>query len=297
MYRAMRLAAVIACLLPALSRADDAIVVRIRRNQQGDKVKQTHIETESTNTVITDATGAKVAESKASKGINSTYTDEILAKEKGKKATKLARTYDSASMTKDAEEIPVDLKGKTVLVERTGTKHAIKYVNGDEPADKAQQFLREEFRDGQEDDSSDLEAAIVPKDAVKSGTAWKCDMPKLIATFGKSGMTIDATKSTATGKLLRVYQKGNATYGILDVTIDFVITDFGKKATGPQFAKDATMQIKMNMDVCIDGTTTGGKADVTMVLHAYLKVNQNGMDLGIDVVTRRTLKETNELLK
>lgn len=296
MFRSAWLAAIVA-FVPALVCADEPITIKIRRNQAGDQVKQTHNETETNTAVVSDAGGVKIAEQKNSKSSVSTYTEEIIAKEPGKRPTKTKRTYESAKMSKDGEETEVPLKGKSVLIERKGAKHSFKLADGGQLDETAGTFLQEEFKNERDEDNTVIEDAIVPKNPVKTGDTWKCDVPKLIEAFSKEGMKIDAKKSTASAKLLRVYKKGTATYGVLDIVFDFIVTDFGNKAAGPMLAKPATMKISFNMDVCIDGSTSSGKADVTMDLRAVMKTKQGDMDLEVNVVSKRTLKETNELLK
>jgi|GEM_PF-1064161 len=286
------------CILSPFSLADEPVTIKLRRNQQGDKVRQTRVETDTNIAALLDGTGAKVAEQKTSKEVSSKFTEEIIAKEKGKRATKVKRTYESAQMKKDDQTVDVPLEGKTVIVERKGDKHSFQLAGGGTISQEAAAFLRDEFKDKREDDASDLEESFVPKSPVKAGDTWKCDLAKLIKTFSKEGMKIDAKKSSANAKLLRTYSKDGVPFGVLDVEMVFTITDFGKGgATEPKLAKDATMKIHMTMDVAIDGSTSSGKGTVTMDLRALMKVKQGDMDVDVDVVNKRTLIETNELLK
>ena len=49
-------------------------------------------------------------------------------------------------------------------------------------------------------------------------------MAEVAAEMSESGMAIDDQKSTASGKLTKVYDKGGKKFGVIEVTMELVVT-------------------------------------------------------------------------
>src|SRR5687767_15048154 len=103
--------------LPVL--AAEKYTLKIEKPEQvGDRIKATtNADTENVM-VLRDGTGNVVRDHKETNVASATFVETIVAKEQGKRASKLLRKYESATQTKDGKKRELDLAGKTVIVER-----------------------------------------------------------------------------------------------------------------------------------------------------------------------------------
>jgi len=295
--KCIRLVVLVLAAGPAIVLAADPVTISFRRNQEGEKARRTKVETESKTVVVSDADGNKRQEQKNSKEHSCTSIEEFLEKTAGKKAAKLKVAFEAAGMKINDNAETLTLKGKTVMVERKEKNTTFNFADGEEVQGADAAFLKDEYGGGNDGDDGSLEKALLPKNPVAVGDTWQGDMQRLAEDFGKDKLTIDVKKSTATCKLLRIYKKGDMTYGVLDLKLNMIITDLGKADPNLRLAKDATMNIHLSMDRCIDGTTSSGKATATMELKAMMKVKQDGAELTVNVTNVRTMTETNEPVK
>ena len=188
------------------------------------------------------------------------YTDEVIEKAAGsKKPTKLKRTYETAELKAKDADGDIGLTGKTVLIEKKGDTY--EFTVGDKPVSgKAAEMLGKEFNRKSETD----ETAFLPKNPVKVGDSWKPDLPAMAKELGSDGMTVDVAKSTATASLKKVYKKGDATFGVIDVELDLVVTKVGGGGMEIPLNAGSKLTIKVELDGCIDGTLSTGQSKMTM---------------------------------
>ena len=258
MTRCLILAFAFALAPAALLAQGEAILIKVKKPAMGDKGKETKVSTEVVN-VNGSAMGQAIKEEQK-KVTDSAFTDEVLEIAEGaKKPTKFNRTYEKAEVTVKGETKKISVEGKTVLVVR-GDKKNTYTIDGKPVAEDAEQFLTEEFSGKKDDDSFGM---LLPTEPVKAGDTWKIDIAKVVKAF-EDNIGVDAEKSKGTGKLVKTYKKGDATFGQFDVTIDLAVNKFG---AGPQAfpVKPGTvLVIKFSMDGCLDGTEETGKATMTM---------------------------------
>ena len=236
----------------------EAITIKLKKSTVGDIAKETKLSTEILN-VNGNAMGEAIKD-ETKKVTATAFTDEVLEVAEGStKPTKFKRSYEKAEVTLKGETKKISVEGKTVLVEKKDKKFTFT-IDGKPVAEDAEQFLTEEFSGKKDDDSF---AFLLPKDAVKAGETWKIDLAKVAKEF-EDNMTVDAEKSTGTGKLIKTYKKAGATYGEFEVTIDLSIAKFGAGAQAFPVKPGAMMSIKFKMDGCLDGTEEAGQATMTM---------------------------------
>jgi hypothetical protein len=188
-----------------------------------------------------------------------TYTDEVIEKPAGApKPTKVKRTYESAELTVKGQKQDLGLKGQTVLIEKKGDKYTFTAA-GKPLAGKAAELLGKEFSAKKQTRDEDF----LPGKPVKVGETWKIDVTKVAAEMSEGGMVIDDQKSTASGKLTKVYDKGGKKFGVIEVTMDLVATTL---KSGPQEVplKDSKLTLALVLDGCIDGTEATGSGKMSM---------------------------------
>src|SRR5207302_10305241 len=111
------------------------------------------------------------------------YKEEIVEKEKGKKATKLRRVYDKAVSTEEGKDKDLPYSGKTLLIEKKGGKYTFQIEGGDALSDKQVPNLAEEF--ARQQDEEQLQEQFLPKKAVAVNDGWEIDKDALKTLFAK----------------------------------------------------------------------------------------------------------------
>jgi predicted RNA-binding protein with TRAM domain len=257
MDRSLALALVVA-FCPAAFAQGDAVTIKIKKLAVGDKAKETKLATEVVN--VNGTAMGQVIKEEQKKTTDAVFSDEVLEIAEGaKKPTKFNRTYQKAEVTTKGMTNKISVEGKTVLVVR-GEKSNTYTIDGKPVPQDAEQFLNEEFSGKKEDDSFEM---LLPKDPVKAGDTWKIDIAKVTKSF-EDNMEIDASKSKGTGKLIKTYKKGDAVFGLFEVSIELAVTKFGTGAQAFPVKPGTSLTINFTMDGCLDGSEETGKATMTM---------------------------------
>jgi hypothetical protein len=258
-------------LMAATLRADDGTVtIKIKQAGPGDKVKETKSETVTNKVSFTVMGMDMVKEDKVVTKF--VYVDEVITKPTGAKmATKLKRSYETAEMSKNGEKQDLDLAGKTVTIEKGDSGYAIT-VDGKELTGPAADLLKKEFRKDKSLDDEDL----LPKEPIKVGGTWKIDVG-LVAKDASGELDIDVAKSSATGKLVKVYDKGGHKYGVMELTMDLTLNKIGGEGQTVELKPDSKMKFTATIDGCIDGSTAEVAGKITV------KGGFTGTTMGIDL--------------
>jgi len=271
-----RFVAVLAVGLLSLAglRADDGpITLKFKKTAAGDVVKETKTES-GTNKVSFTVMGMDKNQDETSV-TRTVYTEEVVEKPAGaRRATKLKRVYETAEMTKNGEKQELALAGKTVVVEKEKDKDGYKItVDGKEPEGLAAVVLGKEFRKEKQVSDEDF----LPKAPVKVGDTWKIDVAPL-AKDAAGELDIDADKSSGTGKLTKVYDKGGHKFGVVEVTLDLAVSKLGGGG-GQEVELKAGSKLTATavLDVAVDGSTPGGTMKMTV------KGEFTGTTMGIDL--------------
>ena len=265
------LAILVVGLAAATLRADDGpVTIKVKQAKPGDTIREVKAE-RSTQKMTFSVMGKDTSkdEQEASKFV---YTEEVVTRPAGaKRATKLRRTYETAEVTKNGEKQDVGLAGKTVVIETAGDGYTIT-VDGNEPTGVAADLLKKEFKKEKQVTDEDL----LPKDPVKVGGTWKVDVA-MLAKDAEGEFDVDVAKSSATGKLIRVYDKGGKKFGVMEITMDLALNKIG--GGGQEFEVKPGSRLKMTatMDACIDGTASTASGKMTMT------GNITGTVMGTDV--------------
>lgn len=254
----------LAGLLAAPAIAQEKFTIKIRKDAKGDVLKVTETETEKGSMKIT--VNNMVMPKDEDKGHSAAYTEKIVEKEDGKRATKVERTYTRAEMTKDGNKITPSFVGKTVLIERVGGGYKFsidgKELSGDDAA-----FFTEEFKDKKREDEEDIEKLFLPKEAVAVNSTWKPDAAAVVKELMKdaeSPLDIDAAKATASGKLLKAYKQGGKQYGVVEITVNLPLKAIGAGAMKIEMEAGSNIKLTFGFDGCIDGSASAGKMAMNM---------------------------------
>lgn len=259
---------------------DGPVTIKLKKGGAGTVTKETKTE-KAENKVGISIMG--MVQNKVEGGSSKfVYTDEVIEQPAGaKKPTKLKRAYETAELKTTADQGGIDLAGKTVLIEKKGDKYEFTADGKPLPA-KAATFLDKEFNKKTEAD----EEAFLPKKPVKVGDTWKPDLPALTKELASEGMTVDVDKSKATATLKKVYKKGDATFGVIEVDLELLVTKVGGGGMEIPLNDGSKLAIKVELDGCIDGTLTTGTSKMT------LKGNLAGEVMGVALTIALTADNT-----
>jgi hypothetical protein len=246
--------------------ADEPITIKLKKAGKGDVVKET--KTEDVTNLADVTAGGQTMSSEEKMGSKMVYTDEVLEKgEKDSKPTKLVRTYETADVTKKGEKVDVGLAGKAVVIEKGKDKYTFK-MEGGKLTTEAAELLDKEFN---KKDEPDMEEVMMPKKAVKVGDTWEVDAKAVEKMFGDE-LKVDADKVKVTGKLVKVYDKDKAKFGVVDFAIELPIASVNVMGQPLQTTDGSKLKVTITLDGCIDGSVYGGTSSGKMEGNVGLKV-------------------------
>lgn len=180
------------------------------------------------------------------------YTEEILEQPPAaRKPTKLRRVYTTAQKTTDGTKKVCAFEGKTVVIE---TKDKPVFTADGVPIAKEDALeLEPEFNRKSGEDPDPEDEDFLPSKPVGVNETWKVDKAIFAKTFGKNA-TFDADGVTIIGKLVKVYKKGSAQFGVIEISITLVPTAWKISGTTIPLNKGSKIVMAVTMDRCIDGT-------------------------------------------
>jgi len=237
--------------------AADAVTVKIRKIAAGDMVQVTSVESMETVSKLT--ANGKTEEKTEKTGLKVKFTEEVLTLDKdGKKPATARRSYEKAEATKgDAAATAISLVGKPIDIALDKDGKYTFTQDGKPVGPDALDILVKDFAKK----GNNRDEVVFPKTPVKPGDSWPIEIEKAAADLAGEGATIDFKKSTATGKLVKTYEQGGKTFGVIEVTMDLVVTELKSGQTIPLKA-GSNIKIEVVLDGCIDGTESTGKSNV-----------------------------------
>ncbi len=288
----------LAGLLAAPVAAQEKYTIKIRKDAKGDVVKVTETDSEKGKMKIT-VMGMDMPKDE-DKGMSAAFTEKIIEKEAGKRATKIERTYTKAELTRDGSRITPSFVGKTVVVERTDKAYKFT-VDGKELSGDDAKFLTEEFKDKKKDDDSDLEHLLLPKEAVAVNGTWKPDVAAVVKEMMKDAeapLSVDAAKAMATGKLLKAYKQDGKQYGIIEIEMTLPLKEIGAGAMKIAMEAGSNIKLTFRFDGCIDGSSNSGKMDMVMDMKMIGTLKTpDGVEVKLDGNVRKNASKTQEQAK
>jgi hypothetical protein len=268
MVRSIRLAVALGlALAPAAARADEAYAIKIKEPAKGDVSQVDSTDKTDSQTKLLDAAGKLFADPNGKAVLDkaettekaAAYRETVLDKEPGKRrATRLERHYDKAQATAGGKAKDLPYQGKTVVIEKKEGKYHFRIKDGAElEGDDAKQ-LDEEFNKDP-DEEFDLQKAVLPGKAVAVNGTWKLDMGPLVASFARATkMQIDADKAEGSGKLVKVYDKDGARFGVMELHLDLPLKEMGEGKNKLALEAGSKWTMDITLDGCIDGSRLDG---------------------------------------
>jgi hypothetical protein len=259
---------------------DGPVTIKLKKLGPGEKSRETKTESGTTKVTVTVMGMERGVSDEKGTG-KFVYIDEVIERPAGaNKPTKLKRTYETAEVTKNGQSEDVGLAGKTVLIEKKGDKYTFS-ADGKDLTGKGAELLGKEFNK-----PDTPEEVFLPKGPVKVGDTWKLEVAEVTKELAAEGITIDAAKSTATGKLTKLYKKDASQFGVFEVKMDLAVT----KVSGGGMEiplKAGKLNIELVFDGCLDGSQDTGNAKTIMkgelmgdVMGTPLKIALNAENTG-----------------
>lgn len=233
------------------------VAIKLKKAGPGDVVRETKAESTEQKVTITAMGRDQVKGEKSV--VKFVFTDEVIERPAGApKPTKVKRTYQTADLTTAAGAQDLGLKGKTVLIEKKGDKYEFT-IDGAAVSAKAAEILGQEFSARKQSTEDDL----IPKKPVQVGEPWPIDVAKATAEFS-ANMVFDLDKSTATGRLVKVSDKGGKKFGVIELRMELVVAKLKQQQGEIPLKEGSKLSIAFTMDGCIDGSEATGGGKMTM---------------------------------
>jgi hypothetical protein len=273
MGRSSWLAVGLGLVLAPAATAAETYTLKIKELARGDVVRIDTDDQFDSATKITDPDGKTVLDKKDRTERVSVFRETILEREAGKRRpSRLQRHYDKAQVVTNGKTTELPYQGKTVLIEKKGREYHFRIEGGEELTPKEAGPLNDEFNKDP-DEEFDLQAAILPKKAVALNETWSLDLKPLLASYSRAAnMEFDADKAEGTGKLVKVYDRDGARFGVLQLHLGMPIKAFLMGEQKQAVEPGAKWTLDLTLDGCIDGTRIDGTRKTTHDIRAASQV-------------------------
>jgi hypothetical protein len=272
--------------------------ILFKKPQKGDTALVTRQEQQ--NVTVTVA-GANIPVPANKEKAHYVYQETILEITPGKrKPTRLRRQYQKAEVKADGQTRGLAYQGKTVLIEKKDAKYHFRIEGGQALTGADAQYLDREFNQSPET-QIDFNQLVLPGKPVRIKESWAINVKALARDLEKLVyLEVDAAKSSGKGKLVRVYHKGGRRFGVMEMHLELT----GKALKIGEIKLDlnagSRMNLKLALDVCIDGSCDLGvvevKMDCNMTATLPAGVGQNPMDK-VTMIAQATHRESHQEAK
>lgn len=174
------------------------------------------------------------------------FEETILEGEAGKRPTRLVRRYEQAVTRKDGHETILPFEWKTVTIEKKDDKYRYAGEDGKDLTGDSARTLDEEF--AKAPSAWDDHELLLPKKPVRVNETWTIAVEPFVKDAEEHKLKVDAGKSTATGKLVKVYDKDGRRFGVLELHFELCLANAAEENAAPLIAD-------ITLDICIDGTS------------------------------------------
>jgi|GEM_PF-3437854 len=222
----------------------------------------------------------KISELKSTETMS--FTETILTKKPGEKATQLRREYTAAVLDQgDGKKKTLAFQGKKLLIERKEGGYEFRFEGGDLLEGESVDFLKNEFQ--MSDDLADPDTLLRPKKPVKVGETWMLDIAPIAKNYARTTpVPLDQAKARGQGKLVKVYPQGGREFALIEVEIEIPLK------TGPQGAMTVMEGSKLSLKQKIDGAFDGKFG--TQVFESQMNLDIEGLlDAGKGKMVKTTM--------
>lgn len=255
---------------------DERYTIRLKEVGDGDSVNVTQSFSGENRTRLREVEKVEKMTATAS------FRETILDKKRAEPATRLKRHYRKAQVTRNDRPQDVPYAGKTVLIEKKAGKYRFALEDGAEL--KTNLFnMDRELNEGF-DLGPQLGKSLLPAAAVRVGDEWSLDKKKLLERLLPiSGLRMDLARTRATAKLVRVYTKEKARFGVLSFHLEAPATQMAESGLTLDLEAGSKLSADGVLDLCIDGTQASGTSKVTMRVKILTLVKATGATVHGDI--------------
>jgi hypothetical protein len=227
---------------------------------------------------IMDGQGNVTEDKTETVGHDTIFTVELLKKAGKDESGAVRRTYEKATSTKNGELTILGLEGKTIVIDKKGEKVQFRLEGGGELAAEDATMLNSELSATFQGSKNDT----LPRQPIRINEPWTVGPEVTGKRATAEDAEYDMAKATMTCKLLRVYEKDKAQFGVVEYHWQIPFKKGAKKdaweITGGSIVMHGTF------DGCIDGNSFNHttKFDFTYDMHAETTVNGLQYSLSID---------------
>jgi hypothetical protein len=238
--------------------AEDAVTLKLAEPKPENRVRVSQSE-KTRNTRTTTVNGKKTAATDQ----NSTawvYIGEIVPKGKDEPPN-VTRTYQKYQVVTGGKVEAGPPLNDPITIEKKGDGFALSAGKKELPP----AFVKRLEAELSPATSGVAAPDMLPKTPVKPGDTWTIDATKAFGGTGK--LALDADRGTMTGKLLKVYKKGDRQFATMEFAARAPI-----KSLGPDVGlipKDGSVaELKLTVEACIDGSEPFSRTTGTVTLRA-----------------------------
>jgi hypothetical protein len=209
----------------------------------------------------------------------------------------LRRRYDKAEVKNDGQTRELPYHGKNLLIEKKDSKYRFLIEDGKEVTGKDAEHLDREFN-RERDTQLEFNRLILPKKAVRVKESWAIGVAALAKDLEKlTYLEMDPGKSSARGKLVRVYRKGGRLFGVLEMNMVIAGKAIKMGDVRIDLKPPCKLNLKVTLDVCIDGSRNLGvvEAKTDLSLEATLPVGNPGTK--VSMTLQGSFRETHQEVK
>jgi hypothetical protein len=217
-------------------------------------------------------TNVRGADGKLSTGTKETeqfeYTETVQEiPDGGKAATKATRAYKVAKRTLDGGPArTLSYSGKTIQIVKKGNGYTFTVNGKNLPPDEAKRF-----KVNYETTERFLIEDMLPNKPVKVHEKWSLDAATMKRVCSEVPFPVNPGKSSAVGRLTRVYTKDGQQWGVLELKLSMVVE---AKQSGASVS--GSIEITLTREAPIDGSSPA--AVMTMRMNGTIDTKQMGGD-------------------
>jgi hypothetical protein len=242
--------------------------VQLRDRKAGDKFEVT--ETHGGTTKETRDFGDNKVETEEHSGTTKyVYTEEYLeVPAPGAVPTKARRVYSVAERTDDgvaAKDVPI--RGKTVLIQKGTPRYEFRVDNLLLVESPDLIHIERLYNPVQEQSKA---TDLLPGRPVRMHESWDLDKEKVARYFVPPGMRLDPA-TTATGKLVRPYAKGERQFGEITYDLNLVLLDNAQPGPGMRLQPGSTAKWQITFDGCIDGNSSDAEVKIRITVDTIFR--------------------------
>jgi len=186
------------------------------------------------------------------------YNDVTLKREPGQRPVKARRIYKKAERRDNGVPSEVVFANNTVLIEKVNDRYVFRIEGGNEITGEDLRHFAETYNQSLPANRQEL----FPDQPVKLHEVWTVPKETALRSFQPpEGITIDPDSIMTTGRLVRVYPKGKAMFGVIELNteVKYIGANDVFGSAGSKLQPGGSSVIDMTLDICIDGTVSDWK--------------------------------------